>query len=206
MLKSSIQLTVFVVALAGLAACAAPSPVPEYPAHARAPVPTPAGARSFDPSIAGLSSVADAPAGGDNPVIRMTKDCMSQISCRQGLQKEAAAGDPVVQTAIGLAYHNGWGVARDDAVAAKLWERAADQGQPDAQYALGMAYIWGYGVPVDLRAAHFWLDRAVAKLDPGRLRNMAIDARDVIAPALDMSPDQLAAVQRRFRDTAAEAR
>jgi TPR repeat protein len=205
MAKSTIYWAILVFALDGLTACAAPSQVLAYPAQARAPIPTPPRAPSFGGSVAALGSVAAAPASGDNPVIRIVKDCMSQISCRLGIQKDAAEGDPMLQTAIGQAYHNGWGVARDDAAAAEWWKAAADRGQPEAQYALGIAYIWGYGVPVDLRTAHFWLNRAVAKLDPGSLRNMAIDARDVIAPALSMSPDQLAAVQRKFRDNAAAA-
>jgi TPR repeat protein len=189
MSKTSVYFAAQLFALAGLAACAAPSLVRQYPVNSHIRIPT-----SPPPSSAALSPKV---------AMEVTRDCMSEMSCRRWLHERAAAGDPLFQLALGQAYHMGWGITKDDVGAAHWWDEAANRGQPEAQYALGMAYIWGYGVPVDLRTAHFWLNRAVAKLDPGGVRNMAIDARDVITPALDMPTDQLAAVERRFRGHAA---
>ncbi|MDH5784009.1 MAG: SH3 domain-containing protein [Chromatiales bacterium] len=57
----------------------------------------------------------------------------------------AEGGNADAQYGIGWMYHNGYGLAIDDATAVKWWELAAKQGHTDAIFALGMLYSLGEG-------------------------------------------------------------
>lgn len=61
--------------------------------------------------------------------------------------RAAKAGDADAQWVVGLAYHRGQVVPKDDAEAVKWWRLAAAQGSADAQWSLGVAYSEGDGVP-----------------------------------------------------------
>ncbi|MGA9415774.1 MAG: GAF domain-containing protein [Terriglobales bacterium] len=81
------------------------------------------------------------------------------------LQKLADAGDAEAQWQMGLRYHNGDGVPRDDAQAVSWFLRAAEQGHVTAQATLGAYYWAGRGVPEDLSKAYFWSAIANARGD-----------------------------------------
>jgi len=83
----------------------------------------------------------------------------------------AEAGDAEAQYGIGWMYHNGYGLAIDDAEAVAWWELAAHQGHIDAIFALGMLYGLGEG---DIRrdmglAVHYYHQAAEAGHEDARL-------------------------------------
>ena len=61
----------------------------------------------------------------------------------------ADQGDADAQYNLGLMYDYGYGVAEDDAEAARWYRLAADQGHAIAQYNLGLMYASGRGVVED---------------------------------------------------------
>lgn len=81
------------------------------------------------------------------------------------LRKLAEQGDPDAQWNLGVRYHHGDGVPRDDAVAVRWFQRAAEQGYVLAQGALGADYWAGRGVPKDLSKSYFWSSLAMAQGD-----------------------------------------
>jgi hypothetical protein len=81
------------------------------------------------------------------------------------LLKLADQGDPDAQYGLGVLYHNGEGVPRDDSRAVEWYLRAADQGYVPAQSALGAYYEAGRGVPQDFAKSYFWSVLAVAQGD-----------------------------------------
>ena len=66
---------------------------------------------------------------------------------------------------MGVRYHNGEGVPRDDVQAMQWFLRAAEQGHVTAQATLGAYYWAGRGVPQDLSKAYFWSALALAQGD-----------------------------------------
>jgi len=83
----------------------------------------------------------------------------------EAVRKRAEAGDADAQYRIGLRYHLGDGVPKDDSQAAQWYLRAADHGHVIAQGALGACYWAGRGVPTDLSRAYFWSALAFAQGD-----------------------------------------
>jgi hypothetical protein len=81
------------------------------------------------------------------------------------LQKLAEQGDADAQWQLGVRYHNGEEVPRDDAQAVLWFFRAAEQGHSTAQATLGAYYWAGRGVPQDLTKAYFWSALALAQGD-----------------------------------------
>lgn len=88
------------------------------------------------------------------------------------LLKPLAEDDNVeAQYQLGWMYHNGYGLAVDDAKAAYWWEKAADEDVAGAQMALTMLYReGGRGVKQNLpRAAKFLLTAAQSGDDEARM-------------------------------------
>jgi hypothetical protein len=81
------------------------------------------------------------------------------------LQTLAEQGDADSQWQLGVRYHNGEEVPRDDAQAVLWFFRAAEQGHSTAQATLGAYYWAGRGVPQDLTKAYFWSALALAQGD-----------------------------------------
>ncbi len=81
------------------------------------------------------------------------------------LRKLAEQGDPDAEWQLGILYHDGDGVPKDDAVAVRWFERSAEQGYVSAQSTLGAYYWAGRGVPQDLSKAYFWSQLALAQGD-----------------------------------------
>ena len=73
----------------------------------------------------------------------------------------ARAGDAEAQFFLGLIYDNGYGVARDAAVAANWYRKAARGGHQQAQHNLAVAYAEGDGViPNPRKAIALWRQAA----------------------------------------------
>jgi len=69
----------------------------------------------------------------------------------------ADQGKPEAQYFMGLFYHNGFGVPRDQTESAKWFLQAAQQGDARSQYYVGIMTEKGQGVEKDPVAAHRWL-------------------------------------------------
>jgi GAF domain-containing protein len=81
------------------------------------------------------------------------------------LRKLADQGDADAQWQMGIRYHNGEDVPRDDVQAMQWFLRAAEQGHVTAQATLGAYYWAGRGVSEDLSKAYFWSAIALAEGD-----------------------------------------
>ena len=88
------------------------------------------------------------------------------------LRSRAEKGDPAAQYALGTAYANGQGFARDYAEAAKWLRMAAVQGHTGARFNLGVAYHNGLGVPQDYAEAAKWFRSAAEQGHPGAKNNL----------------------------------
>jgi hypothetical protein len=103
-------------------------------------------------------------------------DQRAQAKSLPDLRKLADRGDADAQWQMGVRYHNGEDVPRDDVQAMQWFQRAADQGHVMAQGALGAYYFAARGVPKDLSKAYFWSVIAMAQGDEiskGRLELLA---------------------------------
>ena len=72
----------------------------------------------------------------------------------------AETGDAEAQHAMGRIYEYGYGVSRDDALAARWYRKAAEQNVAEAQYRLGVFHEHGWGVPRDAALAVTWYAQA----------------------------------------------
>lgn len=75
-------------------------------------------------------------------------------------QALADQGNADAQFGIGLLFGNGYGVALDDAQAAKWYQLAAEQSHPAAQCHLAVMYSNGWGVPQSDEQAFHWFKLA----------------------------------------------
>ena len=89
----------------------------------------------------------------------------AQTKSLADLRKLADQGNADAQWQMGVRYHNGENVPRDDAQAMQWFLRAAEQGHATAQATLGAYYWAGRGVPQDLSKAYFWSALALAQGD-----------------------------------------
>jgi len=78
---------------------------------------------------------------------------------------EAEAGNSHARYLLGLMFHEGVGVEKDDLQAAGMFILAAGQGLTEAQYALGLIYYQGTGVERDENKAKQWLEKAAQRGD-----------------------------------------
>jgi TPR repeat protein len=96
-----------------------------------------------------------APSGTDK-----AKDAMQKGDFKTALNELrplAAKNDPNAQFLLGMLYDSGKGVAQDQAVAAKLYRKAAEQKHLIAQLFLGVMLYSGQGVKKDYKEAARWL-------------------------------------------------
>jgi len=75
---------------------------------------------------------------------------------------EAEGGNAEAQYLMGLLNSEGDIGPRDEAAAARWYQKAADQGQADAENALGYEYDFGLGLPRDHAEARLWYGKAAA--------------------------------------------
>ncbi len=78
-------------------------------------------------------------------------------------QDAANHGDSAAQASLAIMYHQGNGVAQNDALAAVWMRKAADQGSAAAEVFLGSMYFDGQGVPKDDAQAVVWFRRAAGQ-------------------------------------------
>jgi TPR repeat protein len=81
------------------------------------------------------------------------------------LRKEAEQGNAQAQYALGGAYYNGKGVARDPVEGAKWLLKAAEQGYAPAQCDLGAMYEKGVGVEQSYQDTLKWFPKAAEQGD-----------------------------------------
>lgn len=101
----------------------------------------------------------------------------------------AEAGDVQSAYFIGLFHHNGFGVAKDDAEAAKWFKRAAVKNHSIAQYYMGKLSEQGKGVEKDPVAAYMWYSLSV-KNAPNE-RDAAYTQKDINRLEKKLTPEQL---------------
>ncbi len=77
------------------------------------------------------------------------------------LKASAEKGHKKAQYRVGRCYSKGRGVAEDDAVAAKWYQKSVDQGYSKAEYQLAKCYVKGNGVPKDEAKAKMLVQRAL---------------------------------------------
>lgn len=83
----------------------------------------------------------------------------------EDLRKLAEQGDADAQWQLGILYHDGDVIPKDDVQAVQWFQRAAEQGYVRAQSTLGAYYWAGRGVPQDFSKAYFWSQLALAQGD-----------------------------------------
>jgi len=76
------------------------------------------------------------------------------------IREKAENGDSGAQVELGLRYHDGRGVPRDDKVAVAWFRKAADRGDAQAQFNMGVSYEHGIGVERDAAKAVAWYRKA----------------------------------------------
>jgi len=72
----------------------------------------------------------------------------------------ATNGDPAAQTLVAEILSRGLGQKRDEAAAAKWYERASEQGVPEAQFQYALMLLDGRFVPKDTKAAYALMQAA----------------------------------------------
>ncbi|MFZ3266478.1 MAG: GAF domain-containing protein [Terriglobales bacterium] len=102
---------------------------------------------------------------GSSYPLQNTSGQRDRVLSPDDLRKLAGQGDPDAQYELGILYHEGSVVPKDDAQAVQWFQRAAEQGYVRAQSTLGAYYWAGRGVPQDLMKAYFWSQLALAQGD-----------------------------------------
>ena len=87
---------------------------------------------------------------------------------------KAEQGDAKAQTSLGLMYHEGQGVPKDDAEAVTWFRKAAEQGVAEAQTSLGVMYHEGEGVPKDYAEAVTWFRKVAEQGDAEAQFNLGV--------------------------------
>jgi TPR repeat protein len=101
----------------------------------------------------------------------------------------AAEGDAKALYYVGFFYHNGFGVPKDNAEAAKWFVKAAQKNDAQAQYYMGMLTAKGDGVEKDPVAAHMWYSLSVK--NSANERDAAYTQREVVKLEKKMTPEQV---------------
>jgi len=87
-------------------------------------------------------------------------------------QAGAEHGDAISMRNLAISYHNGFGVAQDEAKAREWYEKSAHKGEARAMALLGTFYENGQGVPQDYAKARDWYERAADKGDAFATTNL----------------------------------
>jgi TPR repeat protein len=103
----------------------------------------------------------------------------------------ANQGKPEAQYFMGLFYHNGFGVPRDQAESVNWFLKAARQGDARSQYYVGIMAEKGQGLEKDPVAAHMWLSLSAA--NPHSSHRDSLYTREAIEKLeRKMTPEQIA--------------
>jgi localization factor PodJL len=109
-----------------------------------------------------------------SPQIAAPPPAKPAASPMERLSALANAGTARAETALGLKYLDGVGVAANEAEAARWLERAALQGEAVAAYRLGTLYERGHGVPADKAKAVRWYTVAANGGNRKAMHNLAV--------------------------------
>ncbi|KQP31299.1 hypothetical protein ASF49_11240 [Methylobacterium sp. Leaf104] len=90
------------------------------------------------------------------------------------LRQAALDGDGAAAYDLGMRAAEGRGMARDPALAVKIFEQIAASGFAPAQYKLGSLYEKGVGVARDLNQAKLWYGRAAELGNARAMHNLAV--------------------------------
>lgn len=77
--------------------------------------------------------------------------------------KASQLGDSKAMCSLGIMYHYGFGVIRDDRKATEWYRKAAELGNPNAQYNLAASYFNGEGVKENKSQAKLWCEKAASQ-------------------------------------------
>jgi len=178
----------------------AAQPVQEQPAS---PVSTAAQVLSAleKASLSHASSLADAPAPSVQGKVLIDPGNIGAIpvGVPAALRQAALSGDAVAVYEVAALAAEGQGFAQDMALAARLYEKAAEAGLPLAQKRLAMMHDKGIGLGRDARLAAFWYERAAQGGNIRAMHNLAT----LLASGAHGKPDYAAAF--RWYGEAAEA-
>jgi localization factor PodJL len=108
-----------------------------------------------------------------------------------GLRKAALEGDANAVYELANRASEGIGMARDQKLALRLFERAAAAGSGPAQFRLGNMHEKGIGTTRDPKLAMTWYRRAAEKGNAKAMHNLAV----LIAEGADGRPDYAAAAE-----------
>ena len=92
----------------------------------------------------------------------------------QSLRDAVAASEPNAQYELAMRLLEGRGLSKDQAAAARWFERAASLGLAPAQYRLGSMYEKGIGLPADPAAAKRWYLKAAEAGNARAAHNLAV--------------------------------
>ena len=106
-------------------------------------------------------------------------------------QALADQGDIEGQYFLGLFYHNGFGVKRDQAESLKWFLKAAQQGDARSQYYAGIMHAAGQGVAKDLPMADMWLSLSAAN-PKSSYRDSLYTKEEIDKIEKKMTPEQIA--------------
>ncbi len=107
--------------------------------------------------------------------------------------RAAMLGYAPAQNSVGVMYEKGRGVKRSYRDAVEWYRASAEQGYARAQYRLGRMYALGRGVQRDFTEAVVWFNIAATNgIEDAALASESVAAR--------LTPEQLAAVERKSRD------
>lgn len=91
---------------------------------------------------------------------------------------------PQAQEMLGVMYHNGQGVVKDQDQAMDWLTKAAEAGRPLAQHHLAIMSFTGNGAPQDTVKALMWLYITIVHYPDGPEKTRAIQDRDSVASQL----------------------
>jgi TPR repeat protein len=109
------------------------------------------------------------------------------VEANKWFQFASVPGDAIAQAYLGLMYHLGQGIARDDTQALKWTRLAAAQGFALGQFNLANAYLQGEGVKPDPVRAHLWFVLAAAGGEARAKLPLAQLEKTLAPPQLDES-------------------
>jgi TPR repeat protein len=101
------------------------------------------------------------PSGAEFPVVQTGNDPPNAARTTP----MPASGDANALYTLGDNYFYGWGVAKDEAEAVRLYRQAADLGDADAMNRLGVIYEHGFGVTKDIAKARSYYQMAAERGD-----------------------------------------
>lgn len=148
------------------------------------PAPRPAGAAAGVPlpprrdgaaAVTATTTEVAATAAPTMPVAAIVADIEIPASVAPAnLRNAALAGDRAALFELASRLSEGRDAMRDPELAARLFERLAEDGNIPAQYRIGQIYDKGVGLPRDAAAAEIWYRRAAESGNVTAMHNLAV--------------------------------